>query len=75
MLEQHYSVNLQEVLLLADVNGDWVVDDLDADTFNDHYFDTNPTYEDGDLNGDGDIDEIDVDLMFAQYGLELTAVA
>ena len=36
---------------------------------------SNPTWADGDLNGDGSIDMDDLDLMFAQYGLELSAVA
>jgi hypothetical protein len=68
-------LNLQSVSLLADLNGDHVVDELDAEILDDHYYDANPTYSDGDLNGDGDIDELDVDLMFAQFGLELELVS
>jgi hypothetical protein len=75
LLEQNYNQNLQNVWLMADLNGDWVVDDLDADILGDHYYDANPTHADGDLNGDGDITESDIDLMFAQWGLELEVAA
>jgi hypothetical protein len=53
------------------LNGDWAVDALDAEILDDHWFDSEPAYEDGDLNGDGDVNADDIDLMFAQYGLEL----
>ena len=36
---------------------------------------SNPTQADGDLDDDNDIDVDDLDLMFAQYGLELSVVS
>jgi hypothetical protein len=68
-------LNLQTLWILGDLNGDFAVDELDADILDEHWWDANPTYEDGDLNGDGDVNEDDVDLMFAQFGLAITAVS
>jgi hypothetical protein len=72
---EYLGTDLHEVKILADLNGDLVVDDLDADILNDHYWAANPTYLDGDLNGDGDVTAEDIDLLFAQLGLELELVS
>jgi hypothetical protein len=60
---------------LADLDGDYDVDDVDMDILGDNLGMANPTRADGDLNGDGVIDNADLDLMFEQYGMELEAVA
>jgi hypothetical protein len=59
--------------MLADLDGDWDVDDFDADALIDKGM-SNPTHDDGDLNGDGTINVDDLDLMFAQYGLGLAVI-
>jgi hypothetical protein len=75
-LGAYWEVDLSApIWLLADLDGDYDVDDVDLDILGDHIGMTNPTRADGDLNGDGVIDNTDLDLMFAQYGLELEAVA
>jgi hypothetical protein len=63
------------IWLLADLDGDHDVDDADMDILGDNIGMASPTRADGDLNGDGVIDNADLDLMFAQYGMELEAVA
>ena len=63
------------IWLLADLDGDFDVDDFDMDVLSHNLGMTSPTRSDGDLNGDGAIDNEDVDLMFEQYGLELEVVA
>ena len=65
------------ISILADLNGDWVVDQSDADILYDNWATNlqNPTHADGDLNGDGTINVADLDLMFAQFGLELDVVS
>jgi hypothetical protein len=68
-------LNLQTVWVLADLNGDFLVDELDAEIVEDNLGMANPTRTDGDLDGDGDIDADDVDLVFAQWGLELSVVS
>jgi len=69
--------NLQDVWVLADLNGDLTVDQADVDILYDNLIDhlQNPTWADGDLDGDGQMTLTDLDLMFAQYGLELTLVS
>jgi hypothetical protein len=57
------------------LNGDFAVDDLDADILGDNYGMADPAWADGDLNGDGAIDAADVELMFAQHGLELAVAS
>ena len=58
-------INLQSLWILGDLNGDFKVDETDADLVADHMGMSNPTWADGDLNGDGSIDMDDLDLMFA----------
>ncbi len=60
---------------LADLNGDWNVDELDAIILFGNRNLSNPTQAQGDLDGDGDIDIHDLDLVFAQYGLGLVVVS
>jgi len=70
-------LNLQNVWLLADLNGDWSVDEDDLETLVDNWVAnlSDPTWADGDLDGDGEITVDDIDLMFAQYGLGLAVVS
>jgi hypothetical protein len=68
-------MNLQQVWILADLNGDMAVDELDTDRITENLGMSNPTWADGDLNSDGSINFRDLDLAYAQYGLELAAVA
>lgn len=77
MWNQHSGYNLQNVLLLADLNGDWSVDESDAQILYDNWTSQiqNPTQADGDLDGDGDIDVNDLDLAFAQIGMGLAVVS
>jgi len=63
------------VSLLADLNGDWVVDESDANILSANSNLANPTQADGDLDGNGVIDIHDLDTMFAQFGLELSVVS
>jgi hypothetical protein len=68
-------INLQNLWMLSDLNGDWTVDDADLEILVDNWNVSEPTWADGDLNGDGDITMDDVDLLFAQYGLGLAVVS
>ena len=61
--------------LLADLNGDFKVDDADMMILAGNYGMTGAVHADGDLNGDGQINAADIDSMFAQYGLELSVVS
>jgi hypothetical protein len=72
---QTVGTNLQSVSLLADLDGDYAVDESDVDTLAGNIGMANPTAADGDLNGDGYIDAEDLDLALAQYGLELSVVS
>jgi hypothetical protein len=67
--------NFTTLEILGDLNGDFVVDEADANTIADHLGMSNPTYANGDLNGDGHIDATDLNLIFAQYGLKLSVVS
>jgi hypothetical protein len=60
---------------LADLDGNWVVDEADLQFIYDNDQMSNPTQADGDLDVDGDIDLADLDLAFAQLGLQLTLVS
>ena len=71
----NYGRNLQTVSLLADLNGDWVVDFADLDILYANDTLANPTRANGDLDGDGDIDLADLDLAYAQFGLHLDIVS
>jgi hypothetical protein len=68
-------LNLQTLWLMADLDGDFDVDDEDVDWLVDHLHMSNPAWADGDLNDDGSVNYLDVDLIFAQYGLELEVAA
>jgi hypothetical protein len=72
---QYSGYNLQNLSMLADLNGDWKVDEMDASILASNSILSNPTQAQGDLNADGDIDIADLDLMFAQFGLELDVVS
>jgi hypothetical protein len=61
-------VNRQDVSLLADLNGDFTVNDFDLDILRDNMGMSDPTLADGDLNGDGSISFADLDLALAQFG-------
>ena len=63
--------DLSETWLLADLDGDFDVDEADAEILNGNIGMSNATWADGDLDGDGYVDSDDVDLMYAQYGLAL----
>ena len=67
--------NLQDLGILADLDGDFDVDNSDIQTIIDNQGMTNPTYADGDVNEDGVIDQLDLDLAFAQFGIEIDLVA
>jgi hypothetical protein len=56
------------------LNGDFFVDELDAETLGDNMGMSNPKWADGDLDGDGDVDAADAGLLFAQFGLALVAM-
>jgi hypothetical protein len=75
----HYSsvnqFNLQAIWMLADLNGDFAVDDDDLQTISDNYGMSGATHADGDLNGDGWVSAADIELAFAQYGLGLEVVS
>ena len=73
----NYGINLQTLGIRADLNGDLKVDDSDRDILYNNWSNglQNPTHDDGDLDGDGDLDIDDFDLLFAQFGVELTAVS
>jgi hypothetical protein len=75
MLSTNYGANLQNLSMLADLNGDWKVDDADLNILATNLGASNPTPAQGDLNDDNVINIQDLDLMFAQYGLELSIVA
>lgn len=72
---EHVGSNLQQLSLLADLNGDWKVDESDSTILFNNYqlFLSNPTHAQGNLDGDSDIDLEDLDLMFAQYGMEVVS--
>jgi len=70
----NWGADLRDVWVLADLDGNFEVDDADLQTINDNFGMTGATYADGDLNGDGTIDIADVDLAFAQFGLGLNLV-
>jgi hypothetical protein len=61
--------------MLADLDGDFAVNEIDAEILGDNMGMANPTQADGDLDGDGDIDAADADYLFAQWGLELEVVS
>jgi hypothetical protein len=67
--------NLQTVWLLADLNSDFAVDDLDMAILATNFGMSNRTWAHGDLDGDGDVDTEDMDLAYAQLGLDLTVVS
>jgi hypothetical protein len=72
---ENYGLDLRQTWMLADLNGDSVVDFDDMDILYSNDTLPNPTRADGDLDGDGDIDLADVDLAYAQLGLALAVVS
>jgi hypothetical protein len=60
----------QSASLLADLNGDFAVDEDDMYMLGNNMGMANPTQDDGDLNGDGVINVEDYDLALAQFGLD-----
>jgi hypothetical protein len=68
-------ISLQDLWMLADLNGDLAVDDDDLAMLGDNIGMANPTQADGDLNGDGQVNYADLDLAFAMYTLELDTAA
>lgn len=77
LIDENMGIDLRNVWILADLNGDYAVDDLDLEIVYDNWISNlpNPTWADGDLNGDGDIGLDDFELLFSQFGLELSVVA
>jgi hypothetical protein len=68
-------MDLQDLWILADLDGDLDVDQSDIDTFADNFGMSNATWADGDLNGDNYVDEDDLDLAFAQLGIDLAVAS
>jgi len=62
-------INLQNLSILADFDGDYDVDADDLDWIGDNIGLTGATFADGDLNGDGLVTLDDLDLAFMQFGL------
>ncbi len=74
-LSTNNNVNLTGALsILADLDGDFDVDEIDRDLLYANRNMANPTASDGDLDGDGDVDVADFDRLYEQFGLELAAV-
>jgi dockerin type I repeat protein len=71
LLIENYSMNLQNIIILADVNHDMAVDDLDAAILIANFNMGNPTYEDGDIDGNGFVDGADAGILIAQFGIEI----
>jgi hypothetical protein len=71
----NWGTELDAVWMLADLDGDSDVDAFDVSALVTNIAMSSPTLADGDLNGDGFVNGLDLDLIFAQFGLELTAVA
>jgi hypothetical protein len=67
--------NLQTVWLLADLNSDFAVDDLDMAIMATNFGMSSPSWAHGDLDGDGDVDTADRDLAYAQLGLDVVVVS
>ncbi|MCH8840418.1 MAG: hypothetical protein IH831_07015 [Planctomycetes bacterium] len=75
ILWDNWDANLTNIWVLADLNGDFDVDDNDIQTISNNLGLTGATYADGDINGDGVVDQTDLDLAFAQFGLAFDWVA
>jgi hypothetical protein len=75
LITENAGFSLQEVWVLADLDGDFDVDESDVETLADNMGMSNATHEDGDLDDDGDVDEDDLALAFAQYGLDFDVVS
>jgi hypothetical protein len=68
ILYAHRNHNLQNPFLLADLDEDGDVDDVDLDILSGNYGLANRDWADGDHV----IDDDDLDLAFAQFGLSFT---
>ncbi|MDP3791780.1 MAG: hypothetical protein Q8R38_07045, partial [Candidatus Omnitrophota bacterium] len=55
-------------LLLADINLDGVVSDVDVDFLSAYYGMTGKSYLEGDMDGDGAVYDTEVDILSANYG-------
>jgi nitrogen fixation protein FixH len=75
LLSANYNMNLTNVWILADLDGDNDVDDADMTIINNNMNSTGMTRAQGDLTGDGKITKADIDLAFAQFGLKLSLVS
>jgi hypothetical protein len=67
--------DLEDLWILADLDGDYDVDQSDLETIADNLDMTSASRSDGDLNGDTVVDESDLELGFAQLGLDLWVVS
>jgi hypothetical protein len=72
MFAANWVVTLQNLILPADLNGDWAVDYLDAEILVNNYNLANPVTWQGDLNNDQLINTQDLDLLFTRFGLNLS---
>jgi len=75
LLNINFGINLQNVSILADLNGDSVVDADDLDWIGDNIGMTNASWADGDLDGDGQVTLDDLGLAFAQFGLGISVAS
>ena len=74
LLLANWQVDLRNLRLLADFDGDWDVDDDDIYVIDQNGGMTGATWADGDLDGDGDVTVDDLDLAYAQLGMSLDIV-
>jgi hypothetical protein len=68
-------LNLSQLWILGDLNGDNTVDQSDVDLVMENLGMSGATWEDGDLDGDGNVDVDDLELVFAQFGLQVAVAA
>ncbi len=74
-LTANMGIDLRDVTILGDLDGDFDVDEDDIEAIALAFGMASPTLADGDLDGDGDVDIDDLDLALAQFGIELNLVA
>jgi len=71
-LANNWGTNLQNVSILADLNGDFSIDSDDLNVISANIGMAGASLSDGDINGDGLVTLDDLDLAFAQIGLNLS---